>query len=210
MIYFTTLSLIEDIPSSSLEEYASNISNKYIFVKEYGHTGENPHYHLLIETDKFSRTDKMTDNIKKKLYANHPDIKSPKLVMTKLRDNFKKASKYLFKEEHNQKICSLVYQGIDEQWLKKELFQQNLQGLIASKYRITVNQLPYFIAKQAPVKKVFKILDTKQIIYNLIEKGYIIPQLREAQFTSITFHLNALLGNSFKDHLETNEYYVQM
>jgi len=70
MVYwFTTLTLADRIPLPVFESFLKKHFDVYLYVHEMGRSKNNPHWHLLVQTDAFKRSDKLTEFIKNELYV---------------------------------------------------------------------------------------------------------------------------------------------
>lgn len=147
--FFTTISQFKEVPQDSLQECLNELSDKWLFVKEYGKNQDNEHVHIIFKSDRFGRTDKYTEFIRNKCFDNKFLLNLPlthKLVVTKNCKDWKKIYKgYLLKESHNKvHFDSLSYKGFDEVELKRIYKDANVNGLIRSLTRVSFSQAPYF------------------------------------------------------------------
>jgi hypothetical protein len=66
MDYFTVISSQEQYVQQ-IEEFLSKLDKDVIITKEFGKMGNHPHYNLIFRKSKYSRTDKLTDYVKRNL-----------------------------------------------------------------------------------------------------------------------------------------------
>lgn len=146
MYYFTTLTQISEIPTSSLDAFLPSISIKHLYVLEKGKNGDNPHYHILYETESEQRTDHITTKFKTNLYKNHPNLKSHTLVVTKIAKNWKKLySSYLLKEVPNKTFSNLKFVGFDETVLKKLYREAQVNNMFNEVIYISMIKAPMYM-----------------------------------------------------------------
>lgn len=204
--YFTTLTLIDNIPFTSLITYLQT-KDKYLLVKEKGKNGDNPHYHIIFKQDDEKRTDKITAQIKS-LYTNLP-TESRNLVWTKVCHSWQKTYKnYLLKESLNKTFSSLTYGGFDTPTLKRLFKEAQQSHLMCEKVFVSFKNAPYVIFD---FNQKFKILDNSQwrdstvfqILKIMVQHRYIVHHLfDERMINKITIAIKCLSKGYIEDASE--------
>ena len=132
--WFTTFTHTHQVPEDSLKVHLNLIASKWLYVVEYGKNDNNEHYHVLYQSEKYSKTSRYNEYFKKHLYSADFLEKLPsqnKLLKTRKAMNWTKLyTDYLVKEQHNKTFQNLRNNGFCQKTLKKLFKKAGIESLL--------------------------------------------------------------------------------
>lgn len=194
--YFITLTLINPRVVKNFNSLIATYS-KYVWVKEYGSSGSNPHFHLIIQVPKKIRTDNITTKFKSICYlpSDTPGLGSRHLVRTKYCYDFGTLYNAYFKKEK----VEIHFKG----WEKKVLDKLPVKDYISlskiMKDKIILNKVnaPYVIYEYA-LRKNLTEKPFIDIVYAMIKDGYAISHLFGRIMKNVRTGYLLVSGNSLR------------
>lgn len=180
--FFTTLTLCDNLPIASLQDYLS-LKPKWLFVHEYGKNQTNHHIHALfyVNDGDEQRTDKYTKQLQN-LYGEEflktlPD--KSKLVRTKCAPRWQTLYKaYLLKEAGNATFDSLTYGGFEKTMLNRLFKEARCEHLMDVKVKVSLTSAPQYIYNYMKTKGIpkdkFSVITIARM---MMSDGYIMHHL---------------------------------
>lgn len=181
--FFTTLTLVDNLPISSLESYLASYP-KWLYVHEYGKSNDNHHIHSLFYAteEQAKRTDKLTANFHnlydKDFMKNLPD--KSKLVRTKQAPKWQDLYKrYLLKEASNSKFTDIKHDGFEVTMLQRLYKEANVENILCKKVKVSLVSAPQYIynyMKEKGIPTNYSYIKTMQ---HMMSDGYIMHHLTD-------------------------------
>lgn len=178
---FTTLTLVDNLPISSLCNYLSTKS-KWLYVHEYGKDNDNHHIHALfyVPEEEEKRSDKYTKQLQnlydKEFLKNLLD--TSKLVRTKQAPKWQLLYKsYLLKESVNKKFEDLKYEGFEKTMLQRLFKEAGCENILRSHVKVSLCSAPQYIYNYMKEKKIPRGHPYSRIMEYMMADGYIMHHL---------------------------------
>lgn len=173
--YFTTLTAVETIPLDTVESLCQQHFEKYLMITEYGKTGKNKHYHLIVSSN-LKRTDKITQLFKKHLYKDV--VSNKRTVITKKCESVPAFFSYYFCKEIGD-IAEVKSKGYSEEQLS-DMWANRTP--LQNKEKLKYDNAPYVIAEwihnnniKIPKHQTYQVV--RNALKHLLKEGYIITHL---------------------------------
>lgn len=142
-LWFTTLSLADQFPASGLESFLNEYAKRWLYILEHGQSGDNPHFHVIFDSPKIKRGDKLTQLIKEQIY-NPREIKTNKRTVITNTDPVSDLDSfvpyYFFKEG---KTCDDIHTHNFPKEKIEQWYAARTPGYIPK--RITFDRAPYVL-----------------------------------------------------------------
>jgi hypothetical protein len=175
MYYFTVLTYpggTTDFIQNALLQFCANKFTKYIIVKEYGKSKQNPHLNVVYEVEEDLQQHWASNATKyfKKLYAFHdlPENQSRLVKTKKCSSPANVVGGYLQKEDLFQ---ILINKGFDIEHLKEEA-----KAALLKKTKLTLENAHVFIHEQ--LSPTLEQTDTyEKFVYMISESFVLMPRL---------------------------------